>query len=51
MGEQGLIRSVHTRRGEIKLSVKGAEVKEGISEYISPGMVLTGMGHSFSRVL
>jgi hypothetical protein len=51
MGNQRLIRTMHTRRGEIRLSVKGADVKEGISEYLSLGMVLTGMGHSFSRVL
>jgi hypothetical protein len=51
MEEQGLLIAMHTGRREIRLSMKGADVKEGISEYLSPGTVLTGMGHSFSRVL
>jgi hypothetical protein len=42
---------MHTRRGEIRLSLKGADIKEGISEYLSLGTVLTGMEHPFSRVL
>jgi len=45
-----MIRTLHTRRGEIRISLKGADVKEGIWEYISQGTVLTGMGRSFSRV-
>jgi hypothetical protein len=51
MGKQQLIRTLHTRRGEIRISLKGADVKEGIWEYLSLGTVLTGMGHSFSRIL
>jgi len=51
MGKQRLIRTLHTRRGEIRISLKGADIKEGIWEYLSPGAVLTGMGHSFSKVL
>jgi len=51
MGKQRLIRTMHTRRGEMRLSLKGEDVKEGISEYLSLGTVLTGIGHSFSRVL
>jgi hypothetical protein len=50
MGKQQLIRTMRTGRGEIRLSLKGADVIEGISEYLSEGTVPTGMGHSFSRV-
>jgi len=45
------MRTMHTRRGEIRPSLKGADVKEGISKYLSLGTVLTGMEHSFSSVL
>ena len=51
MGKQQLIRRMHIRKGEIRLSLKGADVKEGISEYLSLGTVPTGMEHSLSRVL
>jgi hypothetical protein len=51
MGKWQLIRTMHTRRVEIRISLKGADIKEGIWEYLSLGTVLSGMGHSFSRVL